>query len=153
MILGMVLAAASSSSFSLTTLVSLGVALTAIIGALATYFITRRNTSGSVGTSDADTLWSQSQAMLASSQEARIKAETQRDVLVDNQSSQIVPMLITLNTSLTALMSLMQQIVIWQNKQDAIIDRNVIAIDKQATSAAKQDVKIAALKEDDNGKN
>jgi len=153
MILGMVLAAASSSSFSLTTLVSLGVALTAIIGALATYFITRRNTSGSVGTSDADTLWSQSQAMLASSQEARIKAETQRDVLVDNQSSQIVPMLITLNTSLTALMSLMQQIVIWQNKQDAIIDRNVIAIDKQATSATKQDVKIAALKEDDNGKN
>ena len=153
MILGMVLAAASSSSFSLTTLVSLGVALAAIIGALATYFITRRNTSGSVGTSDADTLWSQSQAMLASSQEARIKAETQRDVLVDNQSSQIVPMLITLNTSLTALMSLMQQIVIWQNKQDAIIDRNVIAIDKQATSATKQDVKIAALKEDDNGKN
>ena len=70
-----------------------------------------RETSGDIGTSNAATLWTQSQAYTATMTAALTKAEAQRDRLLELQTTQIVPALTAVNTSLKEIrdvMSVMQ---------------------------------------------
>jgi hypothetical protein len=101
-------AAASSSGLNLTALLSPIITVVIFLfGAIGVYLrnqtLKRREAkekSGDIMTSDASTLWAQSQSMLSSSQEARFNAETQRDKLLDSQSNLVVPALVQVNAAL-----------------------------------------------------
>lgn len=68
-----------------------------------------RESAGGIESSKADSLWVQSQTMLASSQEARFKAEAQRDRLIDAQTAQVIPMLTAMNTTLVGIAVLLKE--------------------------------------------
>lgn len=65
----------------------------AIIGGIVTYLIRRRGTTGTTDTSEAGTLWQQSQAMFTQITAERDKAITQVDKLMAAQSDQVIPIL------------------------------------------------------------
>lgn len=67
-------------------------ALAGLGGAVA-YLARRRETTGSIRTSDAAVLWEQSQKMRAEMEAQRDKAIEQRDRLIESQSSQVLPVL------------------------------------------------------------
>jgi hypothetical protein len=62
----------------------------------------RRSQSGTVGTSQADVLWATMQSMLQMSEARAVKAEDQRDKLID-QYQQIRPILEAINEGLREL--------------------------------------------------
>lgn len=71
-----------------------------LAGALSTYLIARRSTSGRVDTSQADQLW-QAMQRLNEMTEARLqRAEDQRDKLVDSYTNGIAPALNEINAGL-----------------------------------------------------
>jgi hypothetical protein len=59
-----------------------------------------RETSGDIGTSNAATLWAQSQSYTASLTADKAKAEEQRDKLMAAQSTLVVPLLTSVNEAL-----------------------------------------------------
>ena len=101
----------------LSSLLGVFVAGGLIVGGAVRYFITRRKSSGQIVTSDAQTLWAQSQALMAQLAADKAKAEDQRDRLIQLQSNQVVPALAAVNESLqqimvamTAVLSKLQQL-------------------------------------------
>ena len=75
------------------------------VGTLVTYLLRRRGTTGQIATSDAATLWAQSQALMAQLAADKAKAEDQRDRLIQIQSEQVVPALAAVNESLRQIMA------------------------------------------------
>ena len=75
------------------------------LGTLVTYLLRRRGTTGQIATSDAATLWAQSQALMAQLAADKAKAEDQRDRLIQIQSEQVVPALAAVNESLKQIMA------------------------------------------------
>jgi hypothetical protein len=64
-----------------------------VAGGIVAYLIRRRGTTGTTDTSEAGTLWQQSQAMFTQITAERDKAIEQRDKLMEAQSGQVVPIL------------------------------------------------------------
>jgi len=75
------------------------------VGTLVTYLLRRRGTTGQIATSDAATLWAQSQALMAQLAADKAKAEDQRDRLIQIQSEQVVPALAAVSESLRQIMA------------------------------------------------
>jgi len=75
------------------------------LGTLVTYLLRRRGTTGRVATSDAATLWAQSQALIATLAADKARAEDQRDRLIVIQSEQVVPALAAVGESLKQVMA------------------------------------------------
>ena len=91
-----------------------------VVGAIVTYFIRRRHESGTVETSEAASLWQQTQAMLSNSQEARINAEHQRDALLESQSSIVGPALTNMNDALRQMSTMLTAILDNQQKEGKV---------------------------------
>jgi hypothetical protein len=87
------------------------VPLSLIAGAFVTYLIRRRGASGQIATSDAATLWAQSQGMITQLIAEKTKAEEQRDRLIKIQSEQVVPALAAVNGSLTQIMAVITMVL------------------------------------------
>jgi hypothetical protein len=75
------------------------------LGTLVTYLLRRRGTTGQIATSDAATLWAQSQALMAQLAADKAKAEDLRDSLIQIQSDQVVPALAAVYESLKQIMA------------------------------------------------
>jgi hypothetical protein len=73
------------------------------VGGIVTYVIRKRSASGLIITSDAATLWAQSQAMREDLLKDKIKAEEQRDHLLDTMEGHIVPTLHELNRGMVEI--------------------------------------------------
>jgi hypothetical protein len=65
--------------------------LASIGAAIFSYFSARRSSSGSVHTSEADSLWLQTQHMIDSLQHDKERAEDQRDKLLDITTNYYTP--------------------------------------------------------------
>jgi hypothetical protein len=94
-------------------LVWLGIIVTvaiALSSGLSTYLVGRRSGSGRVGTSQADDLWQQTQAMITSMQRRAERAEDQRDKLMDLQEQQTMPMLEAINQSQKHVLGLLTEL-------------------------------------------
>ena len=66
----------------------------AVVGSIyAAYLSNRRTASGRVGTSNAEVLWQQSQAMYEAVLRERDDARAQRDKLMSAQADQVIPIL------------------------------------------------------------
>lgn len=74
-------------------LISVALFILASLGGLATYLVSRRSSSGRIGTSEASVLWEQAQKMRAELEGQRDKAMEQRDRLIESQSAQVLPVL------------------------------------------------------------
>ncbi len=99
---------ASSGSSSLSLLSELLGFITAgavITGGVIAYFLRRRGSSGQVKTSDAATLWAQSQEMRIQLIAEKTRAEDQRDRVMAIQSEQVMP-------ALTATAEALQQVLL-----------------------------------------
>ena len=108
----MIIAAAASSGISATeisAIVAASVAIFALIGGIVTYFLRRRGMTGSTDTSEAGTLWQQSQAMFIQITAERDKAIDQRDRLMTAQSDQVIPILSALLSAVQQLKSVLDQ--------------------------------------------
>jgi hypothetical protein len=77
--------------------------------AMSQYLIHRRTESGQIGTSQADALWAQTQAMIASLQRDKERAEDQRDKLIDLQERQLTPALEALTQSQQHVLGLLRE--------------------------------------------
>lgn len=86
-------AASALSAANIAALIAIAVFVSAVAGAVVTYLVRRRETTGSTRTSDAGVLWDQAQKMRAEMEGQRDKAIEQRDRLIDSQSSQVLPVL------------------------------------------------------------
>jgi hypothetical protein len=95
----------SVSTGDLSAIVALVAVIAAGLGTLVTYLLRRRSTTGQIATSDAATLWAQSQALMAQLAADKAKAEDQRDRLIQIQSEQVVPALAAVNESLKQIMA------------------------------------------------
>ncbi|SRR6266567_4097721 len=94
-------------------LVWLGIIVTvaiALSSGLATVLTSRRIGSGRVSTSQADDLWQQTQAMLASMQRRAERAEDQRDKLMDLQEQQTMPVLEAISQSQKHVLGLLTEL-------------------------------------------
>lgn len=92
------------------TLLSVITAAAVIIGGIIAYLLRRRGTTGRVATSDAATLWAQSQQMYAQMLEAKTRAEDQRDRVLAIQASQVMPVLTATDESLRQILAALGQI-------------------------------------------
>ena len=90
----------------------LGYISTAIVlgGLVIAYLLRRRGASGQVKTSDAATLWAQSQEMRTVLLAEKAKAEDQRDRVMAIQSAQVVPVLESTAESLKQILAALAQI-------------------------------------------
>ncbi len=87
-------------------LISAAVAFAAVIlGGLTAWLTVRRTASGRIGTSAADVLWEQAQAMRAELVSQRDKAIEQRDRLIESQSGAVIPALTAMNESLRTILA------------------------------------------------
>jgi len=80
-------------------------------GGLATWLVTRRKSSGRIGTSEAAELWGESKAMrdlLATQLE---KVESQRDRLIEGQAGQVLPLLSGLSTSMSDMARAIETVI------------------------------------------
>jgi hypothetical protein len=100
-----VLAESTFSVGDLTALIGIAVFITTALGGIVTYLLRRRGSTGQIATSDAATLWTQSQALMAQLAADKAKAEDQRDRLIQIQSDQVVPALAAVNESLKQIMA------------------------------------------------
>ena len=90
----------SLSAGDLSALAGLAVLVGGAGTGAASYLIRRRASGGRVATSEAATLWAQSQEMRAQLEREKAKAEDQRDRLMAIQADQVVPVLTSVNESL-----------------------------------------------------
>jgi hypothetical protein len=102
--------------------------LAALVGGAGTgtasYLIRRRASGGRVGTSEAATLWAQSQEMRGQLLAEKQKAEEQRDRLMTIQADQVVPVLTATNESLkqiAASLSMLNEMIATQEQMSAMI--------------------------------
>jgi hypothetical protein len=72
----------------------------AVAGALSAYLISRRTASGRVDTSQADQLWGAMQQLNEMTQARLVRAEDQRDRLIESYTNGIVPALGEINAGL-----------------------------------------------------
>jgi hypothetical protein len=86
-------AVAAVSTQDISALIAIAVFVSAGLGALATYLVSRRSSSGRVDTSEAAVLWDQAQKMREELVTQRDKAMEQRDRLIESQSAQVLPVL------------------------------------------------------------
>jgi hypothetical protein len=93
------------STGDISAIAALAVIAAGALGTLVTYLLRRRGTTGQIATSDAATLWAQSQALMAQLAADKAKAEDQRDRLIQIQSVQVVPALAAVNESLRQIMA------------------------------------------------
>jgi uncharacterized membrane protein len=96
----MILASSAPSIPDVAALIAIIVFAIAGLGGAVAYLARRRETTGSIRTSDAAVLWEQSQKMRAEMEAQRDKAIEQRDRLIESQSSQVLPVLQLINGSL-----------------------------------------------------
>src|ERR1700727_547367 len=96
-----------TSSSNIELVVALVTVLGGLLGAMITYFATKRVTVGKVGTSDADVLWQQSQAMRDMLLKEKELAESQRDKMIEI-NGQILPMLESINSSLVDIFQIVR---------------------------------------------
>jgi hypothetical protein len=87
----------------ISTYIAIFVFLAAVVGGLVTYLLRRRGSTGTTDTSEAGTLWQQSQSMFTSVVAERDKAMEQRDRLMTAQSEQTIPILSALLTAVQQL--------------------------------------------------
>lgn len=113
-------------------LVTLAAAIGGIISGVASYLIRRRAQSGQVATSDARTLWDQSQEMRAQLLAQLIKVEEQRDKLLEVATGQVSPAFAEINASLKLIVEGMSEL----NKKIGHLDRRV-------GDMAKGDIKMS----------
>ena len=113
----MIVAATSTLVSLLSPIVTGVIFIIGGISAWVTFRLRRRRESGTVGTSEASSLWTQTQAMLANSQEARINAEHQRDQLLESQSSVVAPALTAMNESMKQTQVMLVAILDKLNKE------------------------------------
>jgi uncharacterized membrane protein len=88
-----ILASSLPSAPDLAALIAVVVFALAGLGGAVAYLARRRETTGSIRTSDAAVLWEQSQKMRAELEAQRDKAIEQRDRMIESQSSQVLPVL------------------------------------------------------------
>jgi hypothetical protein len=79
------------------------VAIIAVVSGLSVYFVSRRTNSGTTRTSEAATLWQQSQSMFIQITAERDKAIEQRDRLMSAQSEQVIPVLSSILSAVNQL--------------------------------------------------
>lgn len=89
-----------------------------VIGGLVTFLIRRRGSTGQVKTSDAATLWAQSQEMRAQLLAEKTKAEDQRDRVMAIQSAQVVPVLASTDQTLKQILAALATLNQIEAKQD-----------------------------------
>jgi hypothetical protein len=94
---------------TLSELIAIFVFIAAVIGGVVTYLIRRRGSSGTTDTSEAGTLWQQSQAMFVQVTAERDKAVEQRDRLMTAQSDQVIPILSAVLATVQQLKSVLEQ--------------------------------------------
>jgi len=95
---------------TLTSLLGFVTAAAVIIGGIIAYLLRRRSSTGRVATSDAATLWAQSQQMYTQMLEAKTRAEDQRDRVLAIQASQVMPVLTATDESLRQILAALGQI-------------------------------------------
>jgi hypothetical protein len=95
---------------TLTSLLGFVTAAAVVIGGIIAYLLRRRSTTGRVATSDAATLWDQSQKMYAQVLAEKTRAEDQRDRVMAIQSSQVLPVLTATDESLRQILAALGQI-------------------------------------------
>jgi hypothetical protein len=95
---------------TLGSLLGIITAAAAVIGGIIAYLLRRRGQTGRVATSDAATLWAQSQQMYAQMLEAKTRAEDQRDRVLAIQASQVMPVLTATDESLRQILAALAQI-------------------------------------------
>lgn len=93
------------------------------IGGVATWVATRRKTSGQINTSDAATLWAQSESMRNMLMEEKHKAEEQRDRLIEAHATGVLPTLATLDQSLRELAASVTVILAHEKEQRLLLER------------------------------
>ncbi len=74
------------------------------------YFLRRRGSSGQVKTSDAATLWAQSQEMRIQLIAEKTRAEDQRDRVIAIQTDQVLPVMTTMVETLHQVLAALDQI-------------------------------------------
>jgi len=138
---------ADSSSLSvsdLSAIVAIFLFAAGIIGGVVTYLIRRRGTTGTIDTSDAESLWKQTQAMHAQITAERDKAIEQRDRLMTAQSDQVIPIL-------SALLSAVQQLKAVLDQRDPLFSKIQVTLNEldqrnlDAAPAIKQVAEISRL--------
>src|SRR3984885_11378328 len=97
-----VVADTGSAGSNLEILYALATVVAGFLGAAITYFARKRVTVGKVGTSDADVLWQQSQAMRDMLLKEKEMAESQRDKMIEI-NGQLFPMLDNINSALVRI--------------------------------------------------
>jgi trans-2-enoyl-CoA reductase len=105
-------------------LLSIATAAAVIIGGIIAYLLRRRGTTGRVATSDAATLWAQSQEMRTQLIAEKTKAEDQRDRILAIQASQVVPVLASTAESLKqilAALAVLDQLMTQMDRMDAML--------------------------------
>jgi hypothetical protein len=95
---------------TLTSLLGFVTAAAVVIGGIIAYLLRRRGTTGRVATSDAATLWDQSQKMYTQVLAEKMRAEDQRDRVMAIQSSQVLPVLTATDESLKQILAALSQI-------------------------------------------
>jgi hypothetical protein len=88
---------------------------------ISAYFIKRRASGGQVKTSDAATLWAQSQEMRSQILAEKTKAEDQRDRLMQIQADQVVPVLTSTANSLQQILAGFGELVAAQERMDLML--------------------------------
>lgn len=124
---------------TLAAYISVAVAVSGVLSALAGHWVARRASSGRVATSDAAVLWAQAQDMRAMLLAEKDKAEEQRDRLIEAYTQQTFPVLTEVNT---AVMSLSAAVA-----EDVRLAREILALVKgggHALSVAVQDTDAGA---------
>ncbi len=95
-----------------------------MFGGLATWFSSRRKTSGKIGTSEAETLWAQAQSMREMLLAEKNKVEQQRDRLIDSQANQVLPLLAAINDTLMQLGASIA-LVVGHEEKDVTTNRRI----------------------------
>lgn len=82
------------------TITAVAAIIAAAGGGGTAWLISRRSSSGKIGTSEAATLWAASEKMRADDRAQLDKVTEQRDRLMDSQTALVIPMLSGINESL-----------------------------------------------------
>lgn len=107
--MGFIAEAVAAAGNAPQTLIDAIIALCSVaLGGFGKYLLDRRNSSGRVDTSPADVLWMQSNKLLEATARDRDRAEGQRDKLIENQASHVVPALDALNKALQGVLDILR---------------------------------------------
>lgn len=116
-------------------IVSLGGLLFILLGAVVTYLMQRRRQSGKIDTSDASVLWTQSQAIITQLGSEKMKAEEQRDRIMDVQVKQVIPALEAMNAALKGIADNQAEIYMMIQKYDQRRKIQLKELQKEAPDA------------------